>query len=694
MRLFFLSCLIVIACFLPLSASNPQEYADSLERQIGTASGDSLLYLYHRLAETYQRIDIDQAVIYGDSAFQMAQGLGRGDLLAMTLNTQGKLHHMKGRYILATRNFKAALGYAEKGSDMKLRMLITNALGISFLMAGEYAQAIEYFSEVEEHFRNIGQKAQLASTLLNIGSLYKLWGKNEDAARVLSEALELAEERKHQELTLKCLSALGKVYESAGKVEEAMKYQQQALRIGEERQYPGLIISTKNSLGQLFQQQGDYHQARLYFQEALEVAREANIALLVQSLTLSLGRLELELNNHWKALDLFLDAELQAEKLQNDGGVLEVSRELASLYEEMGNYQKALLYQKRFQNLQLERNEKLNSERMQELMVAFDAERQARMFEELRRSKLIGQYRTIGISVLAGFAMLAFIFLYLRYRERQRSYTVLNEQHREIQRQNQLLQKQYQEIEEKNQQLALKSYEIKSQNRELKMVNTELTHFARAASHDLREPLRAIRSYMNLLGTRYQSNFDNKAREFLSMASAGAVRMEDLLNDLYQHARVGRTKESFSVVNLRTLAQEVVSDLHVTIKEKNALVNFEHLPVVYGIRTELRMLIQNLLSNALKFTQPDTPPRVVIRGKEDQHHVYIEVQDHGIGIPAEYHEKIFSIFERLNPREDYEGSGIGLATCQKVIEHHEGGISVTSSPGFGTTFLVRLPKKT
>ncbi|MEL7343147.1 MAG: ATP-binding protein, partial [Bacteroidota bacterium] len=156
------------------------------------------------------------------------------------------------------------------------------------------------------------------------------------------------------------------------------------------------------------------------------------------------------------------------------------------------------------------------------------------------------------------------------------------------------------------------------------------------------------------------------------MASAGAVRMEDLLNDLYQHAQVGRSREDFKTVEMDRVVKDVLHDLSVSIKETGAKVVTEPLPVIKGYQTELRMLLQNLISNGIKFTQPGTQPKVLVRGGEENGHWFIEVADQGIGIPEAYQEKIFGIFERLHSRDEFPGSGIGLATCQKVVNHHGG----------------------
>lgn len=692
MRSLVLSFVACFLLFIQSSGADPKEYADSLESILPGTSGKERFSTFHRLAETYQRIDLDQSWAYSDSALATAKFLGRDDLMARALNTQGKLQHIKGQYLMASISFSSALTYASKGTDRKLMMLLTNALGISYLMAGEFDKAFEHFSTVERYFRELGSNAQVASTLLNIGSLYKMRGDLGMARGVLTEALEFAETTEHQELTLKCLSALGKVYESIGEFDEAMRSQVRALAIGQERGYPTLIISCKISIGQLYQAQKEYVRAQAYYQEALDLAEQSGISQMVQYLTFSMGKLSKEEGHLWEALALLERAEILAEKLDSEGALLESITQLADLHKEMGNYQKALQYTDRGYGLRFERSEKLHSEKMAEMFSAYELEKTNRELEDLRQEQILSRYNTIGISMFAGFAFLALLALYIRYRERQKSFSILGRQHEKIQLQNRLLQEQNHEIEEKSRLITEKSKEIEMQNERLSLVNMELKHFARAASHDLREPLRAIRSYMNLLGTKYEESFDNRAKEFLSMASAGAVRMEDLLNDLYQHAQVGRSQEDLKEVQLNQVVKDVLHDLSVSIRETNAKIVTESLPTVMGYRTELRMMLQNLVSNAIKFTTQGSQPKVMVIGGEDDRNWYIEVSDQGIGIPEPYQQQIFGIFERLHSREEFAGSGIGLATVDKVVKHHGGTISLDSKAGFGTTFKISLPK--
>jgi light-regulated signal transduction histidine kinase (bacteriophytochrome) len=231
---------------------------------------------------------------------------------------------------------------------------------------------------------------------------------------------------------------------------------------------------------------------------------------------------------------------------------------------------------------------------------------------------------------------------------------------------------------------------IEEQKLELQRSNTELEHFAYIASHDLQEPLRTIQSYLQLLQRRYQPLLDQDAEEFIAFAIDGASRMRMLIEDLLTYARVASRARPFEAVHLDEVLNEVMQSLKVRLEEKSAVVERGPLPVVMADRRQLAQLIQNLFSNALKFQQPDKTPIIQIGASPDNENWIVSVRDNGIGLSTEYQDKIFVIFQRLHSREDYEGTGVGLAVCKKIIDRHGGSIWVESKPSEGATFRFTL----
>ncbi|RPI78221.1 MAG: PAS domain S-box protein, partial [Chloroflexi bacterium] len=232
----------------------------------------------------------------------------------------------------------------------------------------------------------------------------------------------------------------------------------------------------------------------------------------------------------------------------------------------------------------------------------------------------------------------------------------------------------------------------------LEQSNKELEHFAYIASHDLQEPLRKIKMFGERVSIRIGEQIDDETKDFLDRMQDASRRMEMMIDDLLQLSRVNTRGCPFVLVDLMKVAQEVVSDLGYRIQESGGRVVVEELPDIHADPIQIHQLLQNLIGNALKFHKPGTAPQVKVyartNGKaESPETVKLYVSDNGVGFNEEYAERIFQPFERLVGRSEYEGSGIGLAICKKIVERHGGTITARSKRGEGSTFSITLPCK-
>jgi PAS domain S-box-containing protein len=226
---------------------------------------------------------------------------------------------------------------------------------------------------------------------------------------------------------------------------------------------------------------------------------------------------------------------------------------------------------------------------------------------------------------------------------------------------------------------------------ELERSNRELEQFAYVASHDLQEPLRMIASYVQLLQRRYAGKLDEDATEFIGYAVDGASRMKQLINDMLAFSRVGSRAKPFRLTDLNRVLELVLANLQAAIKDTGASVVVEPLPELKVDELQIAQLFQNLISNALKFRKPGTPPEVRVSAEKQGEYWQFNVRDNGIGIDPKYCNKIFVIFQRLHAKTEYEGTGIGLAVCKKIVDRHGGRIWVESEPGNGSAFKFTLP---
>jgi PAS domain S-box-containing protein len=227
-------------------------------------------------------------------------------------------------------------------------------------------------------------------------------------------------------------------------------------------------------------------------------------------------------------------------------------------------------------------------------------------------------------------------------------------------------------------------------NEELLRSNRELEQFAYVASHDLQEPLRMVSSFTQLLSMRYKDQLDAEAQEFIKFAVDGASKMQELINDLLEYSRIATRGKNPVLTDMHDILGQVMKNLSVIIQEKNALVTSDELPVIYADGGQMVQLLQNLIGNAIKFC--DTSPRIHVAVKEEKDHFLFTVSDNGIGIETQYFERIFQIFQRLHSRDEYGGTGIGLAICRRIVERHGGKIWVESKPGEGASFKFTLKK--
>jgi len=238
----------------------------------------------------------------------------------------------------------------------------------------------------------------------------------------------------------------------------------------------------------------------------------------------------------------------------------------------------------------------------------------------------------------------------------------------------------------------------KSAEEELKRSNVDLEEFAHIASHDLKEPLRKVQAFGDILVKQCFDSLSEVGRDYLGRIRNASIRMERLLDSLLQYSRAGRKTRAFKSVDLNRSVREALSNLEIGIRDKEAAVDVEQLPSVRGDPVQMVQLFQNLIGNALKFQRNGERPHIKIRtnpnqGPEKDETYEISVEDNGIGFEEKYLDKIFAPFQRLHGRTEYEGSGIGLATCKKIVERHGGRISAGSHLGKGSTFIVTLPRE-
>jgi signal transduction histidine kinase len=289
-------------------------------------------------------------------------------------------------------------------------------------------------------------------------------------------------------------------------------------------------------------------------------------------------------------------------------------------------------------------------------------------------------------------SFLLFSFVFIFEKSQSKVMQELTEKNLLLERQNILLEEQNILLIEQKKEISAQSEALKLKDVKLSKSNHELQQFAFSASHDLKEPLRMIGMYTQLLQKRIKSALDERSEEYMFYMTDGVKRMQKLLDDLLSYSRLGKNEQDIQNIDLNQTLLNVTQNLTVIIEDTHTRIKGANLPTIKASATEMIQLFQNLLANAIKFRKEGIAPEIIIESHETDTEFTISICDNGIGIKEAYQKKVFDIFTKLHAASQYEGSGIGLATCKKIVEELDGRMWLTSTEGVGTTFYFSLPK--
>jgi len=306
-----------------------------------------------------------------------------------------------------------------------------------------------------------------------------------------------------------------------------------------------------------------------------------------------------------------------------------------------------------------------------------------RMFEGYKMGGVDFIYKPINTELLR-YKVSVFVELY------QKTHQLMNHE-RKLLSANRKLAQEVEERKLKEEKIRLLNEQLLDNNIQLKSTIEELDRFAYVASHDLQEPLRKILVFSDKLQTKYKDSLDTEVAQSLEKIAKASARMQSLINDLLKFSRETAVQEDFVEIELNHLLHDVIADLEVEIEKSSAQIQLDNLPVVWGIPSLIRQLFQNLLSNAIKFRKKDESPVVRIYSEPRNGLNRIIIQDNGIGFDSKYTEEIFMVFKRLHSYHEFEGSGVGLSICKKIIDKHSGSIKAESKIGEGSKFIIEFP---
>lgn len=559
-------------------------------------------------------------------------------------------HRYAGQSLRAAQSLKYPGGIA----DAK------HTIGMIAWHQGEYDKASRNFFEALSIRESLNDSLGLSRSYNNIGNVYFRQGAFDKAFYYYNLALEMRRHLKDSIGMAYSLNNIADVETERNRYNAALSKYRRALELTTTLKDLAGQAFTHERIGMLRMRQGKAGEAAAEFHLALGLGRQAQDANAVARNEARLGNAYLEMDSTARAVGLLRNAlaasrKIDARELQADA--LEL---LSEAYARQGHYDSAFYFQKEHHRFYLSLMDAERERVMLSIQEQYESEKQrANLLESQRRASRNQKF--LYIAVLIGLSLVA-LNIVIRYRFQIRLTQVLQE----------------------------KNQEIAQQNESLLQSNRSLEQFAYVVSHDLREPLRTIGSFSSLLARRYQDKLDQNARDFIEYIVMGVGQMSQLLDGLLAFARLsGQQAMLREKTDLNNTLAQVLSALRSEIRQKNATIQLDFLPTLQAHPAQLHQLFQNLISNALKFNDKENPAIYIGYHKNGEGHHFF-VQDNGIGINSRYFDKIFLIFQRLE-KQQYSGTGIGLAICEKVVEQHRGRIWVESVEGKGSTFHFTLP---
>ncbi|MFK7771731.1 MAG: ATP-binding protein [Saprospiraceae bacterium] len=662
---------------------------------------------YFQIAQEYYYDDsFEEAKKYYTLALELIDAEKNHESYFNILLGQGKANKRLNNYERAVEIFSKIIGSKTIRPNNNTLANTHNHLGSIYQSLGEYEKAYQeqlnalHFHELEKDASGIGRD------YYEIGSILFYQERFEQALEYYGKAYEYFHQIKHQKLIYSSLAAIGSAHQKLGNLSESLDYGGRALHLARNLKYKTGIAYSLGNMAQVMLQQNQKEEAKRMLKEALKLKEELNDPWAIIGGNLGIVKATLVCQEPKKAIPFLKTALGLSLKIKSKTRELETYQEYEKVYRALNDFPKSYFYLKKYTML---KDSVLNEKTVQEMGQTkrrFELEKKENEITLLKTKNENLEYKKKLQRLKAGiFLSLLFIVLIAlaviarSLRRQKETNLVLEKQQKKIQIQNEALKISQTQLREFNVLLAKnnklledKNEEIKTKNCQLQSSNEDLQNFAYVASHDLKEPLRMIHSYTSLLKKRYNDLLDESGKEFIFYVTDAVKRMEIMLNDLLDYSRIDSRREENAAVDLRDVMLIVNSNLTKLLEEKNAKLIYdqEKFPVVNSSFSKMTQLFQNLISNGIKF-KGEQDPVVILDCKREADKFIFSIKDNGIGIALENQKKVFEMFKRLHTREEYEGTGIGLATCKKIIQKHGGNIWIESEEGEGTTFFFSMP---
>ncbi|MEM9917963.1 MAG: tetratricopeptide repeat protein [Bacteroidota bacterium] len=684
-RLLKVFLLTLVVCWSSDCLAN-RPSIDSLQSILTESSTDSLkASIYRQLSEKYQYLNRDTSIYLAEEALQIAQE--------------------------AQRKADIVLGYMRLGSI--------------FIESGDYHRSLEYYNLAMPIATAAKDTVLLANLTNNTGLVYWELNQNDEAFLRFRQTYNWAIQLQDNELLSYALNNLGIISSESGRLEESQDYYKQLIALSTKMNDSEGLSLAKLNIGVNYLEMKLYHKALKCFEECLVELKNTTDHWGVALTHLNIGDTHLRLKKYQQSYEhldwglaiceqygfndlkidliktkadclLAMGKTAEALKLAELGLALvqtgcskpqqfiDFYQTLSDVHEKAGNLPEAFSWMKRYVALK-DSFFTIDREReIAQLEISFetqqkDAENSSLKEEKINQTLLIRQ-RT-RIALITGVAVLFFMIITLQLylaRKKARSINLVLES---------MVKSRTDELEEINE-------ELEQTNRELIHSNEELKRFAFIASHDLKEPLRNMGGFLSLIKKRLEVYDDDPdLMEYLQFVEKANYQMVDLVNNVLEYSRIGTKPKAWrELTQLQRIVEELETSMANVIRERGVQLMYNSLPNIYYSSSVVKIVLKNLIENAIRYNHSD-PPIIKIDYEVIDNAFYLYVEDNGIGVAPEFQDKIFNMFVRLHNRDEYNGSGMGLAFCRKLLEKNGGTISLESEEGQGCRFTIVLPAR-
>ena len=678
-----LPLIILISIFLPIFSSS------------ATASGlDSLLTILEQQKKNYNSIDLLQVyeeflqhlneqekfsdlISNCEKAIPIAKKYQNNKYLGQFLYFKALANQRMGSYTEALTIFGQVIPLAEKGAR-KITVLNTlSQISSIYQQLGNFEKAYDYQMKALRGFEQLNDLPGTCRSNYVIGTIFYYQKQYDQALTQYLKALAIAEKAEKPRLIYSSLGALGATYDELNNWEEGLYYNNKALELAKKIQYDSGIAYTLSNIGLSYLKMGNCAEAETSILASIKIKEKLKDPWGIMGSKFALVQVYRECSKDSKVLPVLQDA-------------LEMSKKVGSKSREMAAYEEFIsYYDNKDTNLAYHYTKKyialkdtvLNEKTLEEMGQSrerYELEKKEHEILMLKaENKILNinkeNQRLYGLlfAVSIIFLLITIFWFFSRIKMHRR----INEM-----------------LESKNDLLNLKNEEIRVKNKQLEHSNEDLAQFAYVASHDLKEPLRMIHSYTTLIERRYNDKLDESGKEFMHYIVDAVDRMKNLLDDLLDYSRSGKQEMPDTLISVADMMIVVEANLKGQIEDNKGslIVRNENLPSILAHKSQLMQLLQNLVSNGMKFRGERDPIIIIDCVKKNDQFIF-SVKDNGIGISKTNQEKVFEMFRRLHTREEYAGTGIGLATCKKIVSNMGGDIWVESEEGVGSTFFFAVP---